>query len=181
LKKKAKIESMVLAALVLIAGTIWWYYVHPELGSARAASVLVDYKPMGAESPRIHRDRVQASKNTEYGSTVRDIFSRQLPPLPPAEIVRVPKPGDTDYVAPVPPPPPPPELPLKFFGTGTVMERSSRRAFLTNGDSVYVAAEGDTLLGRYRIIKIGRANLEFEEISTGRHGFAHLEDQESPL
>jgi hypothetical protein len=61
------------------------------------------------------------------------------------------------------------------------MEGSSRRAFLTNGDSVYVAAEGDTLLGRYRIIKIGRANVEFEEISTGRHGFAHLEGQESPL
>ena len=181
MKKKVKIESLVLAALMLIAGPIWYYYAHPELGSARAASVLVAYKPMGIESPRIHRDRVQASRNTEYGSTVRDIFSRELPPPPPpAEIVRVPKPGDTDYVAPVPPPPPPPELPLKFFGSGTVREGSSRRAFLTNGDSVYVAAEGDTLLGRYRIIKIGRANLEFEEISTGRHGFAHLDDQESP-
>ena len=173
---------MALAALMLIAATVWYFYAHPELGSARAASVLVDYKPMGVESPRIHRDRVQASRNTKYGPTVRDIFSRELPPpSPPAEIVRVPKLGDTDYVPPAPPPPPPPELPLKFFGSGAVMEDSSRRAFLTNGDSVYVAAEGDTLLGRYRIIKIGRANLEFEEISTGRHGFAHLEEQESAL
>ena len=182
MKKRAKIETMVLAALMVTAATIWYFYAHPELGSARASSVLVDYKAMAVESPRIHRDRVQASKNTEYGSTVRDIFSRVLPPPPPpAEIVRVPQPGDSDFVAAIPPPPPPPELPLKFFGSGAVMEGSSPRAFLTNGDSVYVAAEGDTLLGRFRIIKIGRANLEFEEISTGRHGFAHLEDRESAL
>ena len=182
MKKKTKIERTVLAVLVLVAGAIWYYYAHPEMGSARAASSMVTYKPMGAESPRIHHDRVQAARNTEYGSAIRDIFSRELPPPPlPAEIVRVPMPGDSDYVAPVAPPPPPPELPLKYFGSGTVLGGSSRRAFLTNGDSVYVSAEGDTLLGRYRIIKIGRVNLEFEEIGTGRHGFASLEDQESAL
>jgi len=181
LKKKAKIEALVLASLLLVAGTVWFFYAHPEMGSVRAASFQVAYKPMGAESPRIHGDRVQAARNTEYGATIRDIFSRDLPPPPPAEIVRVPKPGDADFVPPVAPPPPPPELPLKLFGSGTVTEGASRRAFLTNGDSVYVAAEGDILLGRYRIVKIGRTNLEFEEISTSRHGFAHLEDQESPL
>jgi hypothetical protein len=182
LKKKAKIESTALAILLLVAGFTWYDYTHSELGSARAASFLVAYKPMGAESPRIHHERVQAARNTEYGSTIRDIFSReQPPPPPPPEIVRVPKPGDSDYVVPAAPPPPPPELPLKFFGSGTVLDSSSRRAFLTNGDSVYVAAEGDTLLGRYRILKIGRANLEFEEIGSGRHGFAPLEDQESAL
>jgi hypothetical protein len=181
LKKKAKIETAVLALLLVVAGTVWYFYAHSELGSARAASFLVAYKPMGAESPRIHHDRVQAARNTEYGSTIRDIFSRELPPPPPAAIVRVPNPGDSDYVPPVAPPPPPLELPLKFFGSGTVEGGTSRRAFLTNGDSVYVAAEGDTLLGRYRIIKIGRVNLEFEEISTGRHGFAHPEDVEPML
>jgi len=180
LKKKAKIERTVLAVLVLVAGTIWYYYVHSELGSARAGSFLVAYKPIGAESPRLHLDRVQASRNTEYGSTIRDIFSRELPP-PPPEIVPAPVSEAPVYVPPVAPPPPPPELPLKFFGSGTVLGGSSRRAFLSNGESVYVAAEGDMLLGRYRIIKIGRANLEFEEIGTGRHGFTPLEDQESAL
>ena len=180
MKKKAKIERTVLAVLVLFAGTIWYYYVHSELGSARAGSFLVAYKPIGAESPRLHLDRLQAARNTEYGSTIRDIFSREQPP-PPPEIVPVPVSENPVYLPPVTPPPPPPELPLKFFGSGTVLGGSSRRAFLSNGESVYVAAEGDTLLGRYRIIKIGRANLEFEEIGTGRHGFTRLEDQESAL
>jgi hypothetical protein len=185
LKKKAKIETTVLALLLLAAGSIWYYYTHPELGSARAASFLVAYKPMGAESPRIHHDRVQAAKDTEYGPTIRDIFNRDLPPPPPppppVQVVRVPAPGDADFVPPVAPPPPPPKLPLKFFGSGSVEGGTARRAFLTNGDSVYVAGEGDTVLGRYRIIKIGHVNLEFEEISTGRHGFAHPEDLEPTL
>jgi hypothetical protein len=58
LHKKAQIDSTVLAML-LVAGTIWYYYGHPELGSTRAASFLAAYKSMGAESPPIHHERVQ--------------------------------------------------------------------------------------------------------------------------
>jgi hypothetical protein len=56
--KKANIESAVLATL-LVAGTTWYYYGHPELGSTRAASFLAAYKPRGADSPRIHHEGVQ--------------------------------------------------------------------------------------------------------------------------
>jgi len=42
---------------------------------------------------------------------------------------------------------------------------------------VYVVAEGDTVLGRYRIVKINRVNLEFEELGSGRRGTTVLEDQ----
>ena len=54
---------------------------------------------------------------------------------------------------------------------------TSRRAFFTDGEEVYVLGEGDVLLKRFRIIRIGNANLEFEEISTGRIGTAPLEEQ----
>ena len=59
---------------------------------------------------------------------------------------------------------------MKFFGFGTVPNGSARRAFLSDGDEVYIVAEGDTLLGRYRVTKIGNATLEFIEISSGRQG-----------
>jgi hypothetical protein len=52
--REAKIESTVLAML-LVAGTIWYYYAHTESGSTRAASFLVDYRPVGVESPWIHQ------------------------------------------------------------------------------------------------------------------------------
>ena len=114
-----------------------------------------------------------------FRSSPRDIFSRDLPP-PPPKPVHVPGPGDTDYVAPVippPPPPPPPQLPLKYFGEGKAESGSGRRAFLTDGNVVFVAAEGDIVLGRYRIIRINHTNIEFEEISSGRHGTTKLEDE----
>jgi hypothetical protein len=67
-------------------------------------------------------------------------------------------------------------LPAKFYGYGTVPNGTARRAFLTDGDEVYIVAEGDTFLSRYRILKIGNATIEFEEVSSGRQGKANLED-----
>jgi GTPase len=65
---------------------------------------------------------------------------------------------------------------MKFYGYGTVPDGTARRAFLTDGDEVYIVAEGDTLLGRFRILKIGNATIEFEEISSGRQGKSNLEE-----
>jgi hypothetical protein len=89
------------------------------------------------------------------------------------------QPGQTGYVPPPPPPPPPdPTLPpnVKFFGYGSIPNGTARRAFLTDGDEVYIVSEGDILLGRFRIVKIGNATIEFEETSSGRQGRAALED-----
>lgn len=174
--RKVKIEIGVLAVLVLAVGTLWYYYRHPATESAQAAAPGEHYKPMGVENPQIHWARLTEAQRTDYKSTGRDIFSRELPPPPPRP-VHIPKPGDKDFVKPVEVPPPPPQLPLKFFGYGTVPVGASRRAFLTDGEEVYIVAEGDTLLGRYRIVRINNVNLEFEEISSGRRGSSNLEDQ----
>jgi len=39
-----------------------------------------------------------------------------------------------------------------------------------------LVGEGDLFLGRYRILKIGNAVIEFEEVSSGRQGRATMED-----
>jgi hypothetical protein len=89
------------------------------------------------------------------------------------------------------PPPPPPPLPppptraqapanLKFFGYGTIPTGSPRRAFITDGEDIFIVSEGDTLLGRYRILKVGNSNLEFQEISSGLPGTMPLEEQAAP-
>jgi hypothetical protein len=57
-----------------------------------------------------------------------------------------------------------------------------RRAFFSDGDDVIIVSEGETLLGRYRIVKVNNNNLEFEEIATGRHNTAPLvEEQQAAL
>ena len=68
---------------------------------------------------------------------------------------------------------------MKYFGYGTLESGPGRRAFLTDGDAVYIVAEGDTVLGRFRIMRITHSSLEFEELVTSRHGVTVLEEQRS--
>ena len=119
---------------------------------------------------------VERARKAEYKSAGRNTLSpiqtppRVLHPQPKPEI-----PGP--QLPPPPPPPPPLTLPsnVKFFGLGTVP--SSRLAFFTDGEEVYVVAEGEVLMKRFRILRIGNASVEFEEISSGRTATAPLEEQ----
>ena len=173
--KKVKMEIATLAALLVLAVGIWYYFGRPAGRSIRAASHGVSkYKPMGVENPQIHWDRLNDAQQTAYESIGRDIFTGGTPPPPP---VVIPQPVDHELAPPPPPPPPPPQLPLKYFGYGAAQADSRGRAFLTDGSTVYIVAEGDTIRGHYRVTRITRTTLEFEDIATGRHGSAVIEDQ----
>ena len=50
-------------------------------------------------------------------------------------------------------PPPPPPIPLKFYGF--VSATSHKRAFFLDGDDILVAAEGETMKKRYKVVRIG--------------------------
>src|SRR5207302_8529167 len=117
-----------------------------------------------------------------HTTPVPDTIQWQVPPPPTPAPVHIPEPAVVKVPDPLPPPPPPPppppKLPLKFFGYGAAPNSSGRRAFLTDGETVYIVAEGDTVLGRYRIIKITSASLDFEEIGSGRRASKALEDQD---
>jgi hypothetical protein len=89
-----------------------------------------------------------------------------------------------NYEPPTPPPPPEPPkvspLPVKFFGFGTVPNGTKRLAFFTNGEDVLVLGEGEVLLNRFRILRIGNSSVEYEEISNGLRGTTPLEEQAAP-
>jgi hypothetical protein len=89
------------------------------------------------------------------------------PPPPPPPPPKVLAPGDKGYVPPPPPPPPGPPpvppIPLKFIGT---LEAKGRKvAIFTSNDGrgmpVY-ASEGETVLGQYRVVKIGVESVTLE-------------------
>jgi hypothetical protein len=175
-----KTKGAWLAGLLVVAVLVWYFeFKRPSSTSATAAFTVSErtYKPLGVENPELRRAKLKASRDTEYKSVGRDLFTGYAPPPPePArnQAANVPT-GPA-----VPPPPPPPALPpsMKFFGYGTVPNGTARRAFLSDGDEIYIVGEGDTLLGKFRVVKIGNANLDFEEIATGRRGSTTLsEDQ----
>jgi hypothetical protein len=165
-------KGMLLAALVVVAALVWYY----ERGGNSVATASAQYgemayKPLAVENPALQRDKQRASQKTEYKGNGRDLFSEIAPPPPDA--VRKNVATSRGPVGPqIPPPPPPPTLPgnMKFFGYGTIPNGTAKRAFLSDGDNIYIVGEGDTLLGKYRVTKIGNANLDFEEIASGRHG-----------
>jgi hypothetical protein len=173
---KQKKQLAVLAVLLLTAGFIWFLYFDRDrpVVTADAGSAAQNPRLINVENPRLHTDKLERARETEYKSTGRNIFSLTPPPPPPPPV------DPTSVTSAPPPPPEPPKLPLKFFGYGTVPYGSARRAFFTDGEEVHVVAEGELLLNRFRILKVGNASLEFEEVSSGRRGTAILEEQGAP-
>jgi hypothetical protein len=178
---KQKNQLALLGALIVIMTVVWYLNRSKPEVVAGNATAFQNYQLLAVENPQLHREKMEAAQKTEYHSLGRNPFSEIAPPPPETQVkrtaVHVPQ-GPVQ-----PPPPPPPALPgnMKFFGYGTVPNGTSRRAFLSDGDDVYIVAEGDTLLGRFRIVKVTNANLEFEEIATGRRATVALtQDEQAP-
>jgi len=65
--------------------------------------------------------------------------------------------------APPPPPPPPPPIPLKFYGYTGAQRPGPRRALFLEGEEIFVAAEGDLIKNRYKVIRIGVNSVVVED------------------
>jgi len=175
-----KKQLVALVVLLLVAGFIWFLYFdhNRPVVTADSSSVVHNYQPIGVDNPKLHNDGVERARKTEYKSSGRNIFSRELvlPPKP-----KTPVPDPKTPVVPSPPViPTVAPLPAKYFGFGTIPNGTARVAFLSSGEDIYVVKEGELLLNRFRIIRIGNANLEYEEVSSGLRGTANLEEQAGP-
>ena len=176
---KQKTKFAILAALILAAAGVF-YFDNKGISFPGKSSPFSSrtYAPLPIENPQLQRWKLEASRRSQYKASGRDLFSEVLLAPPRAKV-----PDKVSDPVPLPPPePPPPSLPanMKFFGYGTVPNGTSKRAFLTDGEGVYIVGEGDTLLGRFRILRIGNASLEFEELGSGRRNSATLDEQAAP-
>jgi hypothetical protein len=180
---KQKQQVIVLVALVVVAALVWTLEWRQKTPSLQTAAFIEDYKVLAVENPQIRWGELERAQKTEYKSNGRDPFTAKAP-LTPAELSEAnkPKPVTPPPVPSAPPPPTTASLPpnLKYFGYGTIPNGTPRRAFITDGDDVFIVSEGDTLLGRYRIVKVGNTNLEFQEISSGLPGTTPLDEQAAP-
>jgi hypothetical protein len=172
-----KRQIIMLVALLAVAGNVWyWFYFREKtVAPSGTVSVAQSYQLLSVENPAIRWHEVENARKTEYKSNGRNIFSAIAPPPPqPKNLVPDPK---IPIVPPTPEPPRVAPLPVKFFGYGTVPNGTVRRAFFTDGEDVYIVSEGELLMNRFRIIKVGNASLDYEEVSSGLRGTANLEDQ----
>jgi hypothetical protein len=108
--------------------------------------------------PTLRYDWLKASEDTKYEGAGRNIFRAE---------VEIPKPIAPVHVAagPVVPqgPPPPPPINLKFFGFAN-KPGEPKRVFLSQGEDVFIAGEGDIVDRRYRILRITPVSVEVEDV-----------------
>ncbi len=115
--------------------------------------------------PTLRLDLLNATEKTLYEGSGRNIFVAQ------AEAPVIPKPiapGQTDptkaadtYHPPTPPPPQP--IPLKFFGFAS-KPGESKKVFLSQGEDVFVAGEGEIVDRRYKIVRISATSVEIQDV-----------------
>ncbi len=109
--------------------------------------------------PRLRLDLLTASERTEYKGAGRNIFRAQLEiPTPVENPVKKETPPP-----PNPGPPPPPPINLKFFGFAS-HPGEPKRIFLSQGEDVFIAGEGDIVARRYRVLRISANSVEIEDM-----------------
>jgi len=112
--------------------------------------------------PSLRKDWLKASEDTKYEGNGRNIFLAQ------AEIPKPQGPGVTDAMknAPPPgppPPPPPPPINLKFYGFAS-KPGEPKKVFLSEGEDVFIAGEGEIVDRRYKVLHISPTSVEIEDM-----------------
>jgi hypothetical protein len=113
--------------------------------------------------PSLRYDWLKASEATKYEGKGRNIFRAQIDIPRPEKIVR------TDVPPPQPTgPPPPPPINLKFFGFAS-KPGEPKKIFLSQGEDVFIAGEGEIVDRRYRILRISPMSVEVEDVLNNNH------------
>ncbi len=117
---------------------------------------------LAALDPTLRVEQLERSKHVKYAGESRNIFQFYTPPPPPAPATA---PGIESPVPdrPSSPAPQPINLPLKFYGVASRPGSSHKKAFLTDGEEIFIGEEGDMIAKRYKIIRIGVNSIEMED------------------
>jgi len=111
--------------------------------------------------PSLRYDWLGLSEKTKYQGNGRNIFLAQAElPKPVASAV-------VKHEAPQPPPgpPPPPPINLKFYGFASG-PGEPKKIFLSQGEDVFIAGEGEIVDRRYKVLHIGPMSVEIEDVLT---------------
>jgi hypothetical protein len=175
----SKRTQFIVLSVLLAAFAITLYFDRDSLlgistESANTVPIDTRFTPLDVDNPALRMDIMQRFLALEYKGVHRNIFSATLPPppMPPA-----PK-NPVIATPPQPTGPPPLTVDAKFFGYVSDFSGSHRKAFFitANNEDVIIAAEGDTLMGRFRVDRITNTTADLEEVSSGRHTTLTLEE-----
>jgi hypothetical protein len=141
----------------------------PSAGAHRSGSknqsAHKDQRVLLAQSldPTLRFDLLKGSEDVTYKGTGRDIFRSQAEAVIPTPLPagKQPKPGP-------PPTPAPPPIDLKFYGFAGP-KNGPKKIFLSKGEDIFLAREGDVVDRRYKILKVNANSVDVEDVLTNNH------------
>lgn len=173
---KRKVELGALAVLLAVVVLVWGSALGGSGGIAAVFSGPEREDRFVVPNPALRLDLLK--EPTPYTGMHRNIFKST--PLPPVEPPRPVVPQQAVNPEPVQPVVPPLVLPFKFYGYVSDAKSTRLRGFFTNGDDIMVAAEGETVARRFRLVRLTVTRAELEEISTGKKATLQLDESAAP-
>jgi hypothetical protein len=159
------------AAGVAIALALYvWRQGEPSAATV-AAGPRAAGKPAG-ELPRIGLDRLsQRPPPAPVGR--RDVFSFGQPPPPPPTAAPVVTPTPAVAMTPTPVatpagPPPPPPVNVKYIGSVEAEKGPKVAFFLTEQKEVLTGQVGDTVMNRFKVVRIGIESVDVQDVGSGQ-------------
>jgi hypothetical protein len=138
-----------------------------------------------AVDPTLKLDLLAKVQEIGPAGGTRNLFQMGPPPPKEAETPKGPEP--TVFVAqgPKPPPPPPgpkpepppPPIPLKFYGFSTIRDNGKKTAYFLDGEDILIAAEGDTVKRRYKVVRIAPTSVLMEDTESKRQQTVPLAEE----
>lgn len=129
--------------------------------SKSARGRVVKKRAVQTIDPTLRNDLLKISEDTKYEGTGRNIF-RVFVVIPPIYVPPAKQQTQSD-TGPAPPPPPPP-INLRFYGFATSRPDGGKRIFLSQGEDVFIASEGDIVDRRYKVVRISANAVEILDV-----------------
>jgi hypothetical protein len=173
--KRQRVVMMAGGGLALAVALYAWLQGKPTTATASAGPRVGAAARAGAapaELPRIGLDRVDQRPGPVLVGK-RDIFAFGPPPAPPvteAQATATPPPVIT-MPTPVPTPagpPPPPPINVKYIGSVEAEKGPKVAFFLTEQKEVITGQVGDTVMNRFKVVRIGIESVDVQDVGSGQ-------------
>jgi len=171
-----KKQVRLMAALLAVLALVFFYNFRDSIwgtsASAHPSAPVTQPQPKTAgalpaadgSDPRLRLDILNNSRRVKYEAGGRNIFAMGpvAMPTPAASVKLTPAPP-----TPPPTPPPPPKIPLLYYGYAS-KPGEPRTIFLQpeGGGQVFIAAQGQIVNRRYRVVQIQPNQVLMEDVLT---------------
>ncbi|MGA8214592.1 MAG: hypothetical protein WB799_13425 [Candidatus Sulfotelmatobacter sp.] len=121
-------------------------------------------RPAQNLDPTLHLQQLAAAEQIKYEGSGRNIFVSQAEVVIPTPLAPGTPDGKKDEkMFQVPPVAPLPPIPLKFFGFAS-RPGEPRKIFLSKGDDVFIAGEGEIVDRRYKVVHISATSVDIQDL-----------------